>query len=73
MVPGTQKRLTACVPSDKLDIRNGWITCPLCKQNHRLLRVHPETEARNLEVWCRYCKRAVILDIQGQSLKGQSR
>ena len=74
MVPGTRKNLTDPPPISKLDIRNGWIVCPICKQNKRLLRIHPETEAKNLEVYCRYCKRAVILDIpKGQSLKGQSR
>lgn len=75
MVPGTSKDLTADVPIRKLEIRNGWVTCPICKQNKRLLRVHPDTEARNLEVYCRYCKSRVILDIspKGQSLKDQSR
>lgn len=74
MVPGTSKRLTDSPQIAKLEIRNGWIVCPNCKQNKRLLRVHPETEAHNLEVYCRYCKKAVILDIpKGQSLKGQSR
>ena len=73
MPQGTQKGLTRSVPFDKLELRDGWITCPLCKQNHRLLRIHPDTEARNLEVYCRYCKKAVILDIQGQSLKDRSR
>ena len=73
LVPGTRKRLTEPVPFHKLDIQNGWITCPLCRQNHRLLRIHPDTEARNLEVYCRYCKKAVILDIEGQSLKDRSR
>ena len=63
MVPGTQKALTTAAPIRKLEIRNGWLTCPMCKQNKRLLRVHPDTEARNLEVYCRYCKKAVILDI----------
>lgn len=75
MVPGTSKDLTAPAPISKLEIRNGWLTCPICRQNKRLLRIYPDTEARNLEVYCRYCKTRMILNIppKGQSLKDQSR
>ena len=47
----------------KLDVKNGWVTCPVCKRNHRLLRVGPETVARGLPVFCRDCKTEIILDI----------
>lgn len=74
MVPGTPKALTAVALTATIRARDGWLTCPICKQNKKFLRVHADTEARNLEVFCRYCRRAVILDIEkGQSLKGQSR
>ncbi len=74
MVPGTSKGLTADAVTATIRARDGWLTCPLCKQNKKLLRVHADTEARNLEVFCRYCRRAVILDItQGQSSRSQSR
>lgn len=56
-----------------LVIKDGWITCPVCKRNHRLLRVDPETEARRLPVYCRTCRSEIILHIdKGQSVKRQS-
>ena len=58
---------------DKLIVKNGWVTCPNCKRNHRLLRVEPETEARNLPIFCRDCKSTVILNIdRGQSVERRS-
>lgn len=57
----------------KIPVVNGWITCPICKQNTRLLRVLTNTEATALPVFCRTCKHEVILDIAvGQSVKRQS-
>ncbi len=53
--------------------RNGWITCPECGRNHRLLRITDSTEAHGLPVYCRTCRREIILDIErGQSVKRQS-
>ena len=57
----------------KLSVVNGWITCPQCRRNHRLLRIDPETEARGLPVWCKDCKTEIILDIdRGQSVERRS-
>ena len=57
----------------KLAVKNGWISCPCCKRNHRLMRVLPETQARSLEVFCRDCKSTIILDIdQGQRVELRS-
>lgn len=57
----------------KLDVKNGWVTCPVCKRNHRLIRVGPETVAKGLPVYCRTCRSEIILDIDGgQSVKRQS-
>lgn len=56
-----------------ITVRDGWVTCPDCGRNHRLLYVSPETVAKNLQVYCRVCKREIILDIEmGQSVKRQS-
>lgn len=53
--------------------KDGWITCPVCGRNHRLLRILDSTEANNLPVYCRTCRREIILDIaRGQSVKRQS-
>lgn len=58
---------------DKLVVKNGWVTCPLCRRNHRLLRVTPETEAAGLPVYCRTCRSELILNIErGQSVKRRS-
>lgn len=58
---------------DTIIIKNGWITCPHCRRNHKLLRIDPETEAHGLPVWCRDCKTEIILDIaRGQSVERRS-
>lgn len=57
----------------KITVRDGWITCPGCQKNHRLLRITDETEAKALPVYCRDCKRTIILDIErGQSVERRS-
>jgi len=59
--------------SDKLNVTNGWVTCPICRRNHRLIRVGPETVAKGLPVYCRTCHSEIILNIdRGQSVKRQS-
>lgn len=61
---------TAC---GRLIVKNGWVTCPVCRRNHHLIRVEPETEARNLPAFCRDCKSTVILNIdRGQSVERRS-
>lgn len=67
------ERLQNAPQCGKLIVKNGWVTCPNCKRNHRLLRVEPETEARNLPIFCRDCKSTVILNIdRGQSVERRS-
>ena len=43
--------------------RNGWIPCPICKQNRRLLYVVLETEVKNLPVYCSECGNQIFLNI----------
>lgn len=58
----------------KISVTDGWITCPVCRRNHRLLRIKPDTVAFNLPVYCRTCRHEVVLNIEkGQSVKRQSR
>ena len=57
----------------KLVVKDGWVTCPICKRNHRLIRVGPETVAQYLPVYCRTCHSETVLNIErGQSVKRQS-
>ena len=44
-----------------IHVRDGWIECPYC--HHKLLRIKPETQAKSLPVYCRVCKREIIIDI----------
>ena len=54
-------------------VKDGWISCPVCRRNKRLLRISADTEARGLPVFCRDCKTEVILDIaRGQSVERRS-
>lgn len=56
-----------------LPVKDGWISCPVCRRNHRLLRIDDRTEALGLPVYCRTCRTEIILDIdKGQSVKRQS-
>lgn len=57
----------------KLIVRDGWVTCPVCRRNRRLLRVDPDTVAAELPVFCRDCKTEIILNIErGQSVERRS-
>jgi len=57
----------------KLIVKNGWVTCPVCRRNHRLLRIDDKTEAKNLPVYCPDCKTEIILDIaRGRSVERRS-
>ncbi|WP_081579586.1 cysteine-rich KTR domain-containing protein [Oscillibacter ruminantium] len=65
--------LPVTAKSDKLVVKDGWISCPVCGRNHRLLRITDETEACGLPVYCRTCRSEIILNIaKGQSVKRQS-
>ena len=58
---------------DKLTVKDGWIACPNCRRNKRLLRIEADTEASGLPVYCRDCKAEIILDIaRGQSVERRS-
>lgn len=67
------KRLQSEPQCDKLVVKDGWVTCPSCKRNRRLIRVGPETEAKKLPVYCRDCKTEIVLNIErGQSVERRS-
>lgn len=69
----TKKCLQSDAAYDILPVVSGWIACPACRRNHRLLKITDETEAHSLRVYCRTCRTEIILDIErGQSVKRQS-
>ncbi|MGM9566475.1 cysteine-rich KTR domain-containing protein [Evtepia sp.] len=54
-------------------MKDGWLGCPVCRRNRRLLHVLPETTAEHLEVYCRDCKTSLIVNIaKGQSVERRS-
>lgn len=57
-----------------LTVRDGYLVCPTCRRNKRLMKVNADTEAHNLIVYCRECKTEHIVDIvKGQSFESRSR
>lgn len=56
-----------------IEVKNGWLACPVCNRNKKLLRIDRNTEARGLPVFCRDCKHESILDIsRGQRVELRS-
>lgn len=54
-------------------VKDGFLICPVCGRNHRLLRIDPRTRAENLAVWCKICRSEIILDIdKSQCRESQS-
>lgn len=47
---------------DKIKANNGWLICPACGQ-WKVLRLLPETEAKNLIVYCKRCHRESVVNI----------
>lgn len=49
--------------SKLLTVRDGYLICPVCRQNKKLLPVLPETSGRNIAVYCTKCKHRTIVNI----------
>lgn len=58
-----EKALQNSAKTAKLDTKNGLIVCPNCGRLTSQA-VRPDTEARNLVLWCRRCKASNIVDIE---------
>lgn len=57
----------------KVQVRDGWVVCPVCRRNRRLLRIDDSTEAHGLPVYCKDCKNEIVLDIaRGRSVERRS-
>lgn len=46
-----------------LTVRDGYLICPVCEQNRRLIAVRPDTTATNLALFCRKCRKTTVVDI----------
>ncbi len=57
-----------------LTVRNGWLCCPNCCRNNRMLRILPDTTAHRVQVFCRTCKAEIIVDIdKGECFESHGR
>ena len=64
----TQKR------GKMLTVKDGWVTCPTCRRNRRMIQIKPDTAAHNLVVFCRTCKTEHIVDIvEGECFESRGR
>ena len=56
-----------------LVVKGGYLQCPQCRRNKRLLKIAPDTKATRLVVFCRDCKTELIVDIdKGQCFESRS-
>lgn len=62
----TDKRKSAII-----QVKNGWIKCPICGDN-RLKMIRPDEDADLVYIHCRRCKNDIPLTLkQGQSFQSQ--
>lgn len=47
----------------ELTVVNGYLVCPNCRRNKRVIRVPADTVATRLVVYCRDCKKELKIDI----------
>ena len=67
----TVQRDKMCLTTDRDG--NTYAVCPNCRRNKRLIKILPNTSARNVVAYCRDCKREIILDIaEGQCFESRS-
>lgn len=56
-----------------LTVKDGYLQCPNCRRNKRLMKIHPDTVATRVVVFCRDCKTEHIVDIEkGQCYESRS-
>ncbi len=56
--------MTKFKSSGILKIENGFLICPRCRRNKRLLRVTKGTKAEQIAVYCSTCKGEFLIDIE---------
>lgn len=56
-----------------LTVVDGYLVCPNCNRNRRLLKIRSDTDAKNLIVYCKICRHENLIDIsKGQCHESQS-
>lgn len=45
-----------------IQVKDGWLICPRCNRK-RLLRIRPDTQCRNLPVYCTNCRAESVVNI----------
>ena len=56
-----------------LTVKGGWLECPNCRRNKRLMKINPDTTAQRVVAYCRDCKVENIVDIdKGQCFESRS-
>lgn len=46
-----------------LTVKHGWLECPSCNRNRKMMQVLPDTEGHKIVAFCRICKTEHIMDI----------
>lgn len=47
-----------------LTVKDGYVVCPVCKRNKKLLPILPDTSGQRIVAYCRLCKVRTIIDIE---------
>lgn len=56
-----------------LTVKDGYLVCPICRRNKRVMRINPDTVATRVVAYCRDCKTESIVDIErGQCFESRS-
>ena len=56
-----------------LTVKDGWLICPTCRRNRRLMKINQDTVASRVVAYCRDCKTENIVDIdRGQCFESRS-
>ena len=55
-----------------LTVKGGWLECPNCRRNKRVMQIPPYTTARRVVAFCRACKWEHDVDIaEGQCVESR--
>lgn len=57
-----------------LTVKDGYLICPVCRRNKRVMKISPDTVAVNVIAYCRDCKTELQINIdKGQCYESRSR